>query len=199
MNINASEAAGLVGRHERIVRGWILAGLLKAKKAPNGRWIIKTEDLMKVKHVDHAQRARIVNWVAQQEGRVPPIDTSPDPVPAGIGKDSPTTATDIARLQLQIDGLRQQQSENLQEHKQLIQHEVAQLREAFQHIPAEATALETNVRATFEERLNHAESTLKAHAESRLEMFEDKIKAYIDAQIERIITALENANIHIRD
>jgi predicted site-specific integrase-resolvase len=65
IKVSASQAAQLVGRNERIVRGWISAGKVKAEKGPDGKWRIDTDDLQLVIHVDEPHRESIRRYVEQ--------------------------------------------------------------------------------------------------------------------------------------
>jgi hypothetical protein len=47
MKVSAAQAAELVDRHERIVRGWILSNQLVAEQNPStGKYEIAIEDLL---------------------------------------------------------------------------------------------------------------------------------------------------------
>jgi len=61
MLIDIATAAQLIGRHYRILRGWILIGKLPAVK--DGHWMINTDDLLKVEHVTDRQKEVIRAYV----------------------------------------------------------------------------------------------------------------------------------------
>jgi hypothetical protein len=65
VKVSAAQAAQLVGRNERIVRGWIAAGKVKAEKGPDGKWHIDTDDLQAVIHVDEQHRESIRRFEEQ--------------------------------------------------------------------------------------------------------------------------------------
>lgn len=63
--ITTVTAGQLTGRHERIIRGWIFSGKLKAQQV-HGVWQIDTDDLLACEHVDDEHRAVITIWAAFQ-------------------------------------------------------------------------------------------------------------------------------------
>jgi hypothetical protein len=65
IKVSASQAAQLVGRNERIVRGWIAARKVKAEKGQDGKWRIDTDDLQAVIHVDDQHRESIRRFEEQ--------------------------------------------------------------------------------------------------------------------------------------
>jgi aromatic ring hydroxylase len=66
--ISAAQAAKLVGRHERIIRGWIMSGLLHAEKNPETlKWEIDTDNLQQVHRVTEEERIRIQRWAEDRQ------------------------------------------------------------------------------------------------------------------------------------
>jgi hypothetical protein len=66
MIISPYTAGALIGRHERIIRGWIACGQLLASKNEQGKWKINTDDLLAAPRVTEAQKAHIRAWVADR-------------------------------------------------------------------------------------------------------------------------------------